>query len=120
MAKTSPTQRSLEFLRKHGYRAAVVEKFNSFVKRRQDLFGFADIIAVGHNEILLVQTTSASNFASRATKIRESEAARDWIFNGGVIAIHGWKKTKDGRWTARIERARFAPDAANMFKEIKK
>jgi hypothetical protein len=102
---SSPTQRSLALLRKHGWTAAVVEHWNHHVKRRVDLFGFADIIAVDADgrRIMLVQTTSASNFAARRTKCQESEHAATWLAAGGEILIHGWRKKDNGRWECREE-----------------
>ncbi len=91
MSKTSPTQRSLALLRKQGYRVAITEHWNSFVKRRQDLFGFIDLMAIG-DPMLAIQTTSGTNVAARVTKILESDAARDWIESGHRIIVHGWAK----------------------------
>ena len=39
MTTTSPTQRTLKYLRDKGYTAQVVEHWNAFAKRRIDLFG---------------------------------------------------------------------------------
>jgi hypothetical protein len=71
MAKSSPTQRSLEYLREQGYFCAIVEKWNSFTKQRQDLWGWCDILAIRENEVLAVQVTS-TGVAERIKKIQES------------------------------------------------
>jgi hypothetical protein len=97
----TPTQRSLKHLRDNGYRAEVVERFNSFTKRRHDLFGIADIVAIRENEVLLVQTTSGSNVAARVTKIAESEATPDIRKAGMGIIVHGWRKSARNRWVLR-------------------
>lgn len=91
MSKTSPTQRSLALLRRQGYRVAITEHWNSFVKRRQDLLGFIDLIAVAPS-MLAIQTTSGTNVAARVAKILDSEPARDWIDAGHRIIVHGWAK----------------------------
>jgi len=99
MAKTSPTQRSLKFLRDSGYTAWVAERWNSFAKIRQDLGGFGDIIAwkagVG---IVAVQTTTRAHQANRAAKIltdpKVKPKAEEWVRAGGRIAVHGWAKVK--------------------------
>ena len=54
----SPTQLSIRHLKENGYLVAVVEKWNPFVKIRQDLFGFIDVLAIRENETLAVQVTS--------------------------------------------------------------
>ncbi len=98
---TSPTQRSLAELRKRGYLAQVVEKWIPAVKRRQDLYGFIDILAIRENEVLGVQSTSASNVASRVAKITEAEHVGAVRKAGIKIFVHGWRKNAAGRWTLR-------------------
>ena len=53
----SPTQLSLKHLRSQGWYAEVVEHFNSFTKKRHDMFGIFDIVALRDAETLGVQTT---------------------------------------------------------------
>ncbi len=91
---SSPTTRTLELLRRNGYEAAIVERFNHYSKTRHDLFGFADILAMGHGFILGVQTTSASNTSSRRAKILAEPRAKAFLENKGRIFIHGWRKKK--------------------------
>lgn len=92
--KTSPTQRSLKWLRDNGYEAQVVEKWNPFAKIRQDLFGWIDIVAV-HPKlqgVLGVQTTTAQNANARLLKAKGNRALRAWHLCGGRLQLHGWKK----------------------------
>jgi len=98
---SSPTQRSLEHLRKQGYLPAVVEKFNSFTRRRHDLYGFIDIIAVKGSETLAVQATSGSNVSSRVAKITANENVRAVRDANWRIVVHGWRKNSKGRWQVR-------------------
>jgi hypothetical protein len=102
----TPTQRSLAKLRSEGFLVAVVEHWNSFVRRRQDLFGFADLLAVRGDLALLVQTTTGSNAAARVEKIRECAAAQYWLASPNrKITVHGWSKRgergKRKLWTCR-------------------
>ena len=108
---TSPTQLSLNNLAKRGYIAAVVERWNQWAKIRQDLWGFADIIACtftpdGMRRIVLVQTTTAANMSARRKKIQENTQARMWLRCGGDIELHGWAKVgargKRKVWTLRM------------------
>ena len=103
----SPTSRTLGALRDEGWIAAVVEHFNPFAKIRQDLFGFADIIAFKDDKVLLVQCTSGSNVASRMTKLQASDIAKVWA-DGATsrrLQVWGWAQRgargKRKRWTAR-------------------
>lgn len=99
---SSPTQRSLEYLRKQGYRVAVVEKWNPHARIRQDLFGVLDLLAVRDGEILGVQATSGSNVAARITKLAESDAVPDLRRAGMRLEVHGWRRLKAG-WQVRVE-----------------
>jgi hypothetical protein len=99
-AKTSPTQRSLKHMRGLGYTCAVVEKYNHHVKRKQDLYGFIDVLCVRGEDIVGVQATSGDHVAHRATKIAEHE---NWplICEAIRVVVHGWRKNAAGRWVLR-------------------
>ena len=101
MAKTSPTQRSLEYLRGQGYTVAIVERWNPFARIRQDLFGFVDLLAIRENETLAVQATSLSNVSAREKKIGESENVGAVRKAGWRIVVHGWGKDSKGKWKLR-------------------
>lgn len=97
----SPTQRSLKYLRDQGYKCWVVEHWNSFTRKRQDLFGCLDILAVGNGETIGIQTTSRSNVSSRVKKIEENEYYPELIRSGWKVHVHGWGKLKAG-WTIKV------------------
>lgn len=103
---SSPTARSLAKLRKEGWVAGVVERYCSFTRRRHDLFGFIDIIAVRGDEIMAVQATSDSNIAARMKKAVEQPAFPIWMRNGRRFEVWGWgKKGAKGKrklWTCRV------------------
>lgn len=100
---SSPTQRSLAKLREEGYQVAVVERWNPHARIRQDLFGFADLLAVGNGETVAVQTTSASNMAARIRKIAESDQVAECRKANWRILVHGWRKDSKGKWICRVE-----------------
>jgi len=102
MTKTSPTQRSLALLRKNGTPAVVVERWNSFAKVRQDLFGFVDIVALADGYTIGVQTTTAANMTARLNKILKSEMFPFVCNAGWKIIIHGWHKDKNNKWQVKI------------------
>ena len=102
MASKSPTQRSLEHLREQGYFCAVVEKWNSFTKQRQDLWGWCDILAIRENEVLAVQVTS-TGVAERIKKIEDSPTVA-FVRSADIrIEVHGWRKNSKGRYVLRVE-----------------
>ena len=90
---TSPTQRSLAYLRAHGWLCHIVERWNAFAKVRQDVYGFGDILACHPvHGIALVQTTTATNLAARRKKIAAEGRAARWLVCGGKILLHGWSQ----------------------------
>lgn len=113
---SSPTQRSLKHLRDTGWTCQVVEHWNPYAKIRQDLFGFADIIAlkkfkttnVAEHGIALIQCTSITNFSARKTKVLLESRAALWRECGGLIFVHGWGKRgprgKRKTWVLREEK----------------
>lgn len=92
----SPMQESLKRLRREGWRCAITENWNPAVKRRIDLYGCIDILAVRLYDTLAVQTTSASNVASRRTKILQNVHLPALLAAGWLIEIHGWSRTPAG------------------------
>lgn len=105
---SSPTQRTLAWLRDQGFRAEVVERHNSFSGRKTDLLGFIDILALNPDVTLGVQATSGSNVAARVAKIRDLDTPREWLAQGSrKIMVVGWKryaKAEAGRWWRPIIR----------------
>lgn len=101
--KTSPTQRSLAYLREQGYHCEVVEKWNSFTKQRKDLWGWCDILAIRKGEVLAVQVT-ASAVSDRIKKIMDSDTLALVREAGIRIEVHGWRKSaKTNKYVMRIE-----------------
>lgn len=99
---TSPTQRSLNKLRKEGWEVHIVEKWIPQARRRIDVFGFGDLLGyhvfdfrLAPYTTTLFQVTSGSNFSARKKKILENEKAKGWLQAGNGICLHGWRKLKD-------------------------
>jgi hypothetical protein len=117
----SPTQRSLDLLRKDGYLAAVVERWNTYagppdkkclacgknaVGVRQDLFGVFDIIAVhpGLRVTVAVQTTSGSNLSARRRKLTDCGEVLICMAARWKIELHAWSKRANGRYEVNREK----------------
>jgi len=98
----SPTQRTLARLKKENYNLCeVTEKWCSWSKRRKDLFGFIDILAIKDGDTVAIQVTSYSNVSARVKKITESVALGPLRKANWTILVEGWHK-KNGRWVSRI------------------
>lgn len=127
MAKTTPTQRTLKYLREMGYRAEVVEKWVRFGSAkvpagtnspgraspgiRKDLFGFADIIAMKPGLGIVAVQCFSTDWNGHIEKIFGDPeiyaAAKEWNQCGGMILFFGWRKlkprgTKGAKWKPRI------------------
>jgi len=105
---TSPTARSLAYLRKKGYIAEVVERFNYFTKQRKDLFNVIDLIAVrGESSgVLGVQSTSRGDTQKRVRKCEAEPMIRVWLKAGNKLEVHGWgimgKKGKRKKYEIKV------------------
>jgi hypothetical protein len=95
----SPTKLTLRHLREvEGWPLVeVTEIWNPHARIRQDLFGFIDVLAVGPQGVLGVQTTSYTNVSSRLSKIIEHENLPAIREAGIAVRVHGWRKV-GGRW----------------------
>lgn len=94
----SPTERSIRLLKDHGFLVGKAEHWNPFAKRRVDLFGFCDLVAVRaygfpSAGIVGVQATAKSCISARRKKISDLPAAVAWLAGGGKVVLMGW----DGR-----------------------
>lgn len=93
----SLTTRSTVFLREQGYIVATVEHYNAFTKRKHDLFGCIDLLAIGNGETVAVQVTSKPHLSERRHKIEEAEAYPEMLRSGWKVVLHGWFK-EGNRW----------------------
>jgi len=116
MAKgISNTSRTLEYLRSQGWMADKVEQFNAYAGKfgqRKDMFGFGDVVALGENSIIAIQSCGQA-FSEHNKKITEDEFvapnALKWLECGGRLMLIGWRKvklkrgSKALRWAPRIK-----------------
>lgn len=109
---SSPTSRSLEYLREKEPNGIVqvTEKWNAFARIRQDLFHFVDVLQVTEDgNTNAYQVTSGSNVSARRKKIENDNAGALCLLKraGWQVFIHGWSKkpkvpgSKQLIWTLR-------------------
>lgn len=96
-----PTQRSLEWLRRRGWRPWVVERWNPYAGIRQDMFGCVDVLAIKGSQTLAVQSTSGAHLQERAAKIAAADALPAILEAGWLVVVHGWVQRANGRWECR-------------------
>lgn len=112
-----PTARTLCELKRMGCIAQVVERWNAYARVRQDLFGFADVLAISAGAggdgplrvrgLAAIQCTTGDHHASRREKILGEPRAFAWLKAGGIIQIWSWSKAGPRgavkKWRARVE-----------------
>ena len=96
-------QRSRDYLVSLGYRLTMVETYNAFSGRKQDLFGIFDYLAIGNGHTVGVQVTSDSARSARRKKILESPHFKDWSSSGNKALLLTWGKNKRGHWEEHEE-----------------
>lgn len=95
-------QRSVQFVKKSYPIVETVEKWIPQARKKKDLFGCIDLLAVGNGETVAIQTTSASNVAARKKKILGTAAYKHMKEAGWKIEIHGWFK-RENRWHVTVQ-----------------
>jgi hypothetical protein len=103
----SPTARTLRHLREHSIAAQVVERWCAYSKRRIDLFGCIDIVALDSQfpGVLGIQATTVTNQTARMKKILETPEAKVWMSCGNRLEVWGWGQKKSGKrsvWTVTV------------------
>jgi hypothetical protein len=90
----------------------VVEKWVPQARRRIDLFGAIDLVAITDDGILGIQVTSGSNHAARRVKAEGLEAIDEWrrharfavwSYSRRVARNKDGSKSKVKRWRLREE-----------------
>lgn len=89
---SSPTQRTLALLRKHGWEPWVAEHWNSYTRQRKDLFGILDLVAIQDLHTLGIQACSACDVAKRQDKILASPWTERLLLAGWRLQVIGWRR----------------------------
>ena len=107
---TSPTQRTLKWLRDKGRTCGIVERFNHYGGEfgiRQDLFNFIDIIAIDPVDGIIGVQSCGQAFSEHVKKMTANDVLPLWLKFAKVELI-GWRKVvlrRGGsavRWTPRV------------------
>lgn len=107
-----PTARTLEWLRKQGFAADVVERWTAIPSMpgggiRRDLFNIIDVVAIIHGRIYGIQCGATSGHAAHRTKCLAEPILKQWLAAGGGMLLHSWAKQgprgKAKRWTLKSE-----------------
>jgi hypothetical protein len=100
--KTSPTTRSLAYLRAHGWTCDIAERRQGPITR--DLFGAFDIVGFKPGgRSIVVQTTSHQHFSERLCKVLACPHLSDLMHCGVEVWVHGWRREEVEPRTERVE-----------------
>ncbi len=87
--------RSLRYARSLGWLIEVVERWNPHAKKRHDLFGFIDLVAVQPGRgVVAIQACGGSSAAEHRRKIQAEPNATKWLADGDVLELWTWRKLK--------------------------
>jgi hypothetical protein len=116
----SPIQETHKLLRERGYYVAKTEYWHHFAKRRMDLCGFIDTLALNSitfDDLLAIQSTTGDHHAHRRTKILASEVTPLWLRHAR-LEIWSWSMTgpRGRRKRLTLRRERFILDALGQVK----
>lgn len=106
----SPMVLTLKWFRDKGGIANKTEHWNHFANKRQDLFNFADLIAILPDKkgTTYIQCTTGDNFSARRKKILANPYVRPIIKAGNHVEVFGWRKVgprgKRKIYEARIDK----------------
>jgi hypothetical protein len=107
---SSPYEKAKKALAEMGYTVGKVEYWNSFVKRRMDLFGCIDAICMRHGDPLMaLQVTSITNVNARMNK--SHAVALQWVSTGNRFEVWGYtpKSRKPPRVMAMQQSGEWLP-----------
>jgi len=108
--KRTPSARAKQWCREAQEQGRILawdwcESFNSFTKRKKDLFGFADLVMVRAGSrpssmmdtppgLVAVQVTGGGNGPARVAKIKAEPAAAAWLRAGAKIQVWDYRQRK--------------------------
>lgn len=112
MAGTSPSQRTIKYLKEQGRIVGKVETYNPYAGQfgqRKDLFGFIDFICIDPVEGIVAVQSFGQAWSEHVRKLQEerNEEMFEWLKHAKLEMI-GWRKLKlkkggkAERWYPRI------------------
>ena len=108
---TQSLQRTKKELKARGISSGKVEApWNQFSKKRSDLFGIIDLVALYVCEGICGIQCCGTDFAEHDRKMLSSPYSKEWIESFGILELWGWRKVlkkKGGKakiWEPRIKR----------------
>jgi len=95
---SSLNQRTIALFEERGYRCDTVESYNAFTRRKKDLFGLFDILAIGKGENYSYSAYFQKQYVSKGKKISNSPMLPELLRSNWKICVIGWFKKPNGRY----------------------
>ena len=117
--------RTIKYLREEGCICGNVEKYNQYSKKKNDLFGFIDIICIEPGVGVVAVQACGSDYRTHIEKMlgERNENMYEWL-KYNRVKLYGWRKLKlkrggkARRWYPRIAEFFLEDDEIKMI-EIK-
>jgi len=101
-------RKAIDLYESRGYIVERTERYDAALRRRFDLFGCVDAVALGHGETVAIQATSWNNVSARRKKMQDSKMLARAIECGWKAVIVGWRKNESGKYEHKEERVNAA------------
>jgi hypothetical protein len=90
---TLSLQRSEDLLQKQGFHVWIAERWNPWAHKRQDMFGFADLLAIksGISGVTAVQATG-EDIHSHLEKMLPNPYLKVWLEASNQCFVWAWRK----------------------------
>ena len=102
----TPTQRALAWLRSHGYTCGTVERYVPATRRRHDLYGGIDLIAIRPGSPPLgVQVCGSTGVSDHRAKLAAEPRMHLWLRTGAGLVIaapYPYTVGRRRRWRIRV------------------
>jgi hypothetical protein len=96
VATSKYNQRTIDYVRQHGFEIESVERYNAFTRRRSDLFNIVDYIGIDGRRLLGIQSTSYNHKSDHKLKILAEPATKKWLQSNAKLVLITWRKNKQG------------------------
>lgn len=100
----------------------MTERWNSFSRTRQDLFGGIDILAISESDTLGIQACAVSSISTRVKKLLELPDMLLWIRGARRLQVWGWgrysvRRGGPKKWKVRIIELKSSSDGRFIVTE---
>jgi hypothetical protein len=113
--KKNYNSKTLDYARKEGYEIGRVEAYNSFTRKRSDLFGIIDYVGLCLGMPLIgIQSTGPTGLYSHHKTIITEPLTIVWLASGCRLVLISWRKNPKGRYFPLI-REYFIKDSLVEF-----